>query len=164
MNLRDASILYVALASVFSSVCDHSPAPAPLNAIESVSFLDRGAVVPDPVRTLVTVTRDSIGLIAFQMADTLTAWSSLLAPEDRSRLVSIILTNNLVDSPDPALPPGGTGCVGHQGMEIVFMHDGHFDTLDISGQLWCTGNRVYWPPGLLSLVTLENALVHKYGP
>jgi hypothetical protein len=164
MDLRGASVFCLTSSVLLCAACDLSPQPAPSEPIESVSFLDKGAVVPDPVRTLVTIGRDSISFVAYQTGVMIRTWSSSLAPEDFSHLVTIIRENNLTQSPDPVLPRGATGCVGHQGMEIVFTQDEHLETLIISGTLWCSGNRVYWPPGLLSLVTFEETLVNKYEP
>jgi hypothetical protein len=164
MNPRDSSLSCLVLFLLFGASCDLSHTPTPADEIQSVSFLDKGAVVPDPICTLVTVSQDSIRLAAYQTADTIRAWSSLLVPEDFSHLVTIIRDNNLIGSPDPALPPGVTGCVGHQGMRIVFVQGVRLDTVNISGFLWCTRNRVHWPPGLLSLVSFEDSLINKYKP
>jgi hypothetical protein len=159
-----SKMLPLALPALLCIACNQSTTPGPLENISWVTFLDRGAVVPDPTRTLVVVSQDSISLVTYRTADTMAVWSASLANGDFAHVVSIIQDNNLIGMSDPTLPAGMTGCVGHQGMSIVFKVTSRLDTLNISGLLWCTELRAYWPPGLLSLVTYETDLVDKYAP
>lgn len=164
MNHRFLVLILPLLSACLFGACDSSNDVLPFRVLESVTFIDKGAVVPAPLCTIVTLHQESISFISCQNRDTIAAWSTVMTADDFFHLVSIVRVYNLVKTPDPVLPPGATGCVGHQGMVIEFAADGLLESLTIPGSLWCSRNRIYWPAGLESLVTFENDLVNKYKP
>jgi hypothetical protein len=162
MNVRNLTFTFVLTAFFFPTACKKSNPETPIESIQSVSFLNKGAVVPLPTRTLVSVNQDSITFLATQNGTTINYMSSLVAANDFSHLVSIVTDNNLWGAPDPALPAGQMGCVGTQGMTIVMTKETLVDTLNISGPLFCDSCQRFWPTGLSTLVTFEDSLVGKY--
>ena len=88
------------------------------------------------------------------------SWSSMISPDDFSKLISIVKHFGLQDAPDPVVPQGKMGCDGSRGMTILTTLDGRSDTLNISGLVTCY--RDSWPAGLDSLTRLEMSLVNKY--
>ncbi len=162
MSTRNLTFILALTAFCFPTACKKSNPETPTESILSISFLNKGAVVPLPVRTLVTVNQDSITYLVAQNGATLNYMSSQVSANDFSHLISIVNTNNLWGATDPVLPAGQMGCVGTQGMTIVMSKETLVDTLNISGLLWCDSCQRFWPTGLSALVTFEDSLVGKY--
>jgi hypothetical protein len=156
------SIVLVAPALFVLAACNKSAPVTPGGSAQSVSFLNKGAVVPHPISTSVIVNQYFIKFSSTQNGNTIDSWSSVISAQDFSHLISIINDNNLMETSDPVLPQGVGGCIGHQGMTIVMTMDNNVDTLNISGLLWC--DRSFWPAGLVSLVAFQDSLVEKYKP
>jgi hypothetical protein len=135
----------------------HPPGPAPSGMV--VSFLDKGAVVPDPVSTLVVIRPLRISSLSTQDGTTIHSWYSEIESQEYNRMVSIVQDNHLVGSPDP--PVGSGRCVGAREMLVVMQSYGLVDTLTIAGVVRC--DTTAWPAGLNSLVRMKDALVTKYG-
>jgi hypothetical protein len=164
MHLRIWSMIVLTSALFALAACNKSNPVIPTKVAQCASFLDKGAVVPRPDITLVIVNQDSMSLLSTRDSSTLDSWSSAVSMQDFSHLASIINDNNLMGAPDPVLPPGAAGCVGARGMSVVLIKEDAIDTLDISGLVWCLGNRSYWPAGLEWLVAFKDSLVNKYRP
>ena len=161
MNSKSLSIALIAVFSIFLLAnCSNSTSTSATN--QSISFLDKGAVVPDPVSTLVTVNQQFVEYSTSKSGVVRNSWSSVISPDDFLRLMSIVDHFGLLDAPDPVLPQGVTGCTGGQGIRIVTTRDSRIDTLNISGLIECY--RAYWPAGLDSLIQFEASIVNKYKP
>lgn len=148
----------------FLCACDSSNNPMPSQDSRSVSFVDQGAVVPAPVRTVITVNPDFIFYSSARLDTPLVSWFSKILMQDFTHLIAIVDQYNLMKAPDPALPQGQNGCVGSGAMNIVMVNGGTLDTLNIPGPLRCANLASFWPPGLDSLLAFEESLVKRYRP
>ncbi len=143
--------------------CDRSNNPAPQNW-RSVTFVDQGAVVPAPVRTVVAVDSYSIVYSSTRLDTPLVSWFAHISAQDFAHLIAIVDENNLTSAPDPVLPQGQNGCVGARAMNIIMVNGGSKDTLTIPGPMRCAPLASFWPPGLDSLLAFKESLVTRYKP
>jgi hypothetical protein len=157
------SIIIVFILTLFI-VCKNSNPITPTGTIASVSFLYYGAVIPQPIKTLITFDSYFIRLLSTQNGNTINSWFARISVQEYSRLMSIINNNDLMNASDPVLPQGVFGCVGSGGLSIVMKKESVVDTLYISGPLCCYNLKQYWPSGLDTLLVFEDSLVNKYKP
>jgi hypothetical protein len=132
----------------------------PVELVSYVSFLDQGAVVPDPVSTLVVIDPLTISFRSSQQGVTLTKWINSIDRQDYGHLLSIIEGNRLVGAPDP--PSVSPLCVGVRALIVVISTHDVLDTISIAGVARC--DTTSWPRGLGSLVRFKDSLVGKYSP
>ena len=137
--------------------CKKSEPTELVSPSSSVGFLYYGAVVPNPVSTMITVEQEEIRSVSTQKGVVLSSWSAKIQMADYDHLVSIIDNNNLIGAPDPI---GGRPCVGSGGMSIFVNQHNTVDTINILGIYMC--DRSCWPTGLDSLVVFQDSLVNKY--
>ncbi len=156
------SILLI-VTIVFILSCEKSSTVTPAESSDFVSFLDKGAVVPEPMSTLVTIDRSKIELVSSQNGITINYWSNKISNENYLLLTSIIKNNNLMNVADPT-PSSNPGeiCIGHKGARIIMRLQNTIDTINIPGQVIC--DRLRWPIGLDSLVALKDTLVNMSEP
>ncbi len=150
----------LSIAILMSGGCEESQPPGPATSNMVVSFLDRGAVVPDPVSTLVVIGQLRISSESTQSGVTIHSWESDIESQDYELMTAIVQNNHLVGAPDP--PLGAAPCVGAREMLVIIGTGGLLDTLKIAGVVRC--DTTTWPAGLSSLLRLKGALVAKYGP
>jgi hypothetical protein len=158
------SIGIVLTSGTFLFACDSPNNPLPSQDSRSVSFVDQGAVVPAPVRTVVTVNPDFIFYASARLDTPLVSWFSKILAQDFAHLTAIVEQYNLTKAPDPALPQGQNGCVGSRAMNIVMVNGATQDTLTIPGPMRCANLSSLWPAGLDSLLAFEESLVQRYRP
>ena len=144
--------------------CESSNDPTPSQNSRSVTFVDQGAVVPAPVRTVVAVDSYFIVYSSARLDTPLVWWSAHISAQDFAQLIAIVDQNNLAKAPDPVLPQGQNGCVGARAMNIIMVSGDSQDTLTIPGPLRCASLASVWPPGLDSLLGFEKSLVVRYKP
>ncbi|MGD0337966.1 MAG: hypothetical protein ABSB78_04195 [Bacteroidota bacterium] len=150
--------IFLSLVVVLGS-CKKSEPTEPVKSTSYVSFLDKGAVVPQPVSTLVTVDQEDIIFVSSQNGVTISSWSAKIQSQEYNHMISLINNNKLVGAPDPT---GSSLCVGAQALIIVIKEDNITDTLNIAGVYRC--DKSCWPMGLDSLVAFKDSLVDKYKP
>ncbi len=150
---------FLTLTLLLFGSCEESESPGPGSSDMIVSFLDRGAVVPDPVSTLVVIGRLRISSESTQGGVTIHSWESEIENQDYELMTAIVQDNHLVGAHDPSV--GAHPCVGAREMLVIFGAGGLLDTLNIAGMARC--DTTTWPAGLNSLVRLKDALVTKYG-
>ncbi len=150
---------FLLLTLLLLGSCEESQSPGPASSDMIVSFLDRGAVVPDPVSTLVVIGRLRISSESTQGGVTIHSWVSEIESQDYELMTAIVQGNHLVGAPDPSL--GDHPCVGAREFLVVIEAGGLLDTLKIAGVARC--DTTTWPAGLSSLVRLKDAFVTKYG-
>ena len=122
-----------------------------------VTFLDKGAVVPNFLSTTVIINSESIEYLRSQSGDIIEQWSQQIQPVDFTSVQEIIADYGLVCTDDIT---GYGGCVGWRGMAITIDRTDRSHTFDIMGSV-CIGQ---WPEGVRALVDLESELVTKYRP
>jgi hypothetical protein len=149
---------------IFLCSCDSSNNPFPPQGSRSVTVVDQGAVVPAPIKTTVAVNSHFIVYSSARLDTPLVWWSSHISAEDFAHLIAIVDEYDLMNAPDPTLPPGEEGCVGARAMNIIMINGDKQDTLTIPGPLRCPNLASFWPAGLDSLLEFEGSLVRKYQP
>jgi len=145
---------------LFLGSCEESQPSGPTESVSFISFLDKGAVVPDPVSTLDVIDSEYIVEISSQSGSVFGSWFSRIESRDYSQLASVVQINHLFGAPDPPIVSGR--CEGARGLIVVIAADGLVDTLEIAGVVRC--DTTSWPAGLSSLVSLKDKLVKKYRP
>ncbi len=150
----------LSIAVLLFAGCEESQPPGPATTNMVVSFLDRGAVVPNPVSTLVVIGELRISSESTQGGVTIHSWESDIESQDYELMTAIVQNNHLVGAPDP--PLGAAPCLGAREMLVIIETGGLLDTLKIAGVVRC--DTTTWPAGLNSLLRLKDALVAKYGP
>lgn len=150
---------FLFLALLLLGGCEESQSPGPASSDMVVSFLDRGAVVPNPVSTLVVIGRLRISSESTQGGVAIHSWESEIEQQDYEQMTAIVQSNHLIGAPDPSI--GASPCVGASEMLVIFGVGGLLDTLKIAGVARC--DTTTWPAGLNSLVRFKDALVAKYG-
>ncbi len=158
------SIGTVLTFGTFLCACDSPNSPLPPQDLRSVSFVDQGAVVPAPIRTVVTVNSDFILYTSARLDTPLVSWFSKILAQDFAHLIAIVDQYNLTKAPDPDLPQGQNGCVGSRAMNILMVNGATQDTLTIPGPMRCANLSSFWPAGLDSLLAFEESLVRRYKP
>jgi hypothetical protein len=139
--------------------CKKSEPTEPVIPISFISFLYYGAVVPNPISTLITVEPEEIKSALSQNGVVISSWSAKIQNQEYNHLISIIDNNKLIGAPDPV---GGRLCVGSAGMSVFIKENNIIDTINIAGLYYC--DKSCWPTGLDSLVAFEDSLVNKYKP
>ncbi len=152
--------MIIAFMVLLLGSCEESQPSGPAAPGTFVGFLDRGAVVPDPVSTQVVIELEGIFVVSTQGGATIHSWHSAIERQEYDQMVSIVQDNHLFGAPDPTIGP--RMCVGARELVIVIGADGMVDTLTVAGVSRC--DTTTWPVGLGSLVGLKNALVTKYSP
>jgi hypothetical protein len=157
--MHDRLILMAIIVSmaIILGGCKKSEPTEPVKSTSYISFLDKGAVVPQPVSTLVTIDQENITFVSSQNGVAISSWSTKMQTPDYTHLISIINNNNLIGAPDPI---GSSLCVGAQAIIILIKENSTVDTINIAGVLRC--DKSCWPAGLDSLVTFKDSLVNKY--
>ena len=129
------------------------------NGIQGVTFLDKGAVVPNPVSTTVSIDSNSINYSQTQSGVNIGGWSKQIQFSDYTSIQKVIADNKLYEAGD-VVSPGQPACTGAKGMTIKITNVNNVHPFDIDGGILC--DRTQWPVGVRDLVTLEEALVVKY--
>lgn len=160
MHHRVITLALLSSIAPWLESCEESHPTQPVTAGMVISFLDRGAVVPDPISTLVIIRALLISSESKQAGVTIRSWDSEIESAEYDRIVSIVQDNHLVGAPDPSA--GARPCVGAREMLVVINAEGILDTLKIAGVVRC--DTTTWPAGLNSLINLQSALVEKYSP
>ena len=149
------------VASIILSCNDHSDDSNDSNNIpvSEVSFVDKGAVVPNPVSTTVTITPDSIEYVKSQTNTIIEEWSNPIEASDFDSAQRIINEYDLFNGSDITLTEGQMPCAGWQGMTVMLVGTNTTHTINIPGSV-CS--RDQWSEGIRALVELKEDLVEKY--
>jgi hypothetical protein len=156
---RIISLLTILVSLIVLGSCKKAEPTEPVTSVSSVNFLYYGAVVPNPISTLVTIEPDDITSVSSENGVVLSSWSAKIQVAEYNHLNSIIDNNKLIGAPDPI---GSQQCVGSRGMSIFIKENTVVDTINIAGIYMCgssCGNI-----GLDSLIAFEDSLVNKYKP
>jgi hypothetical protein len=130
--------------------------------LQEVTFVDKGAVVANPISTTVSIDPNSIKYSQSQSDKVTNEWSKHILFSDYTSVRKVISDNKLYESED-VVPSSQFPCMGSQGMTIRIKKDNNVHSFDIVGGAYC--NRSQWPSGVRELVDLKDALVEKYtGP
>lgn len=127
--------------------------------VSQVSFVDYGAVVPNPISTTVTISPNSIVYTSTQSGNIIEQWSNQIEAADFDSIQQIINEYSLFYSNDITLASGQEPCEGSGGMTISMNGVDISHTINIAGTV-CS--RDQWPEGIHSLVDLKDSLVEKY--
>ncbi len=127
--------------------------------IQEVTFEDKGAVVPNPLITTVSMDSGSIRYSESQSDQVIGEWSKPIEIADFRSVRTIISDNKLYMSED-VLPSGQFPCLGSHEMTISIRKDNNIHSFTIDGGVYC--DRSQWPSGVRELVELKDTLVEKY--
>jgi hypothetical protein len=149
------------LAGILVGCNDHSDDSKDSNTIpvSEVSFVDKGAVVPNPVSTTDTITPDSIEYVKSQSNTIIEEWSKPIESSDFDSVQRIINEYDLFNGSDIILAEGQMPCAGWQGMTVTLVGTNTTHTINIPGSV-CSRDR--WTEGVRALVELKEDLVEKY--
>lgn len=128
-------------------------------SVTRVTFLEKGAVVPDPISTTVIIRPDSIKSYDSESGVVSNQWSSQILASEFSAIQEVITENDLFHSED-VTSNGQHSCLGMQGTIITINKSGISHSFEIKWDVIC--NDEYWPEGVRELVNLEKQLVAKY--
>jgi hypothetical protein len=121
-------------------------------------FVDKGAVVPEPVETSVAVDPERISGTSTQNGVVFGTWSTKLDGSDYEHLLRIATDSMLFRGPEPQF---GSGlCVGARDLVVYITINGLADTIIVPGGKRC--KNIEWPAGLRSLVAFKDSLITKY--
>ncbi len=141
---------------------DDSDDPDPeVMTIDGVTFLDKGAVVPEPVTTTVIMTSGAIEHVSYQSGKVIDRWSQEIESSDFDSIEKIIQDYNLFQRGDVEPGEGQEPCVGWDGMTVTINGSGSAHSFDISGNA-CYDDQ--WPDGVRVLIDRKEELVEKYQP
>ena len=152
----------VVLVATLITGCDDTQPTQLIEPIDSrnyISFFDRGAVVPDAVKTMVVFDREQICSVSSRGEYPPRIWSRKLDGRDYDQMLSIVENNHLIGGADASLP--NELCVGGRGFLVVITVEGVADTINVPGGAACDTST--WPVGLEELVDLKDDLIEKYG-
>ena len=121
-------------------------------------FVDKGAVVPEPVETSVAVEPQRISGTSTQSGVVISSWSAKLDGQDHVQLMRFATDSMLFRGPEPTFGPGS--CDGARELIVYITIDGLADTITVPGMKRC--GSIAWPSGLRSLVSFKDDLVTKY--
>jgi hypothetical protein len=158
MGRLEFSIVGVMVVVLVQVGCKDSSPTQPPGDKSFVMVVDKGAVVPDPVETLVVVEPEKISGASMQNGVASSTWSSKIDSQDYIRLVRFAIDSLLFRGPEPQFGPGS--CEGARELVVYITIDGLADTITVPGFKRC--NSITWPAGLRSLVSFKDALVTKY--
>jgi hypothetical protein len=127
--------------------------------ITQVTFVDKGAVVPDPISTTVIIKSDSIEYLSTQSGNIINQWSKQIQSSEFNSVQQLIDNYNLFYSDDITLGNGQSPCEGWQGMTITMDGTDSSHTINIMGDV-CA--REQWSEGVHALFDLKDELVTKY--
>jgi hypothetical protein len=130
-----------------------------VTGIQGVTFIDKGAVVPNPITTTVSINSNSINYSQTQPGSIISEWSKQIQFSEYTSVRKVISDNKLYESGN-VLPSGQSTCIGTRGMTIIITKDNIVHPFDIDGGIFC--DKTQWPVGVRNLVNLEDALVAKY--
>ena len=149
------------MAGVLLSCNDNSDDSKDSNTVpvSEVRFVDKGAVVSNPVSTTVTIKPDSIEYAQSQSNTVIEAWSNQIEASDFDSVQQIIDVYDLFNGSDITLAEGQMPCLGWQGMTVALVGTNTTHTINIPGSV-CS--RDQWSEGVRALVELKEDLVEKY--
>lgn len=126
--------------------------------IQTMTFVDKGAVAEYPTITTITIDQNSITKTEAQSGVIFGKWTKEILMADYISLRNIITDKNLMNESDITLAPGQEGCSGWRGMAITIQTDGphHFD---IDGAA-CDMSK--WPAGVHDLVIMKDSIAAAY--
>lgn len=127
--------------------------------IQGVTIVDKGAVVPNPISTTVSIDSSSIKYSQSQSDQIINGWSKKIQFADYTSVRKVISDNKLYMN-DNVLPTDQFPCMGSHGMTISIEKDNSVHSFDIAGGIYCNRNK--WPSGVRDLVNLKDTLVDKY--
>jgi len=127
--------------------------------IQRVSIIDKGAVVPKPITTTVTIDLTNIKYSQSQAGQIIGGWTNLIQSDDYSNVQKIVGDNNLFESGN-ITSEAPTMCVGGSGITITKKKNDNDHTFDINSDMLC--DRAKWPAGVRDLVNLKDTLVAQY--
>ncbi|MGB5218111.1 MAG: hypothetical protein WBN66_07415 [Smithella sp.] len=161
MRLNYLFVALLLIAGIFVGCNDHSDDSKDSNTIpvSEVSFVDKGAVVPNPVSLTVTITPDSIEYVKSQTNTVIEEWSNPIEASDFDSVQRIIDVYDLFNGSDITLAEGQIPCTGWQGMTVTLVGADTTHTINIPGSV-CS--RDQWSEGVRALVELKDDLVEKY--
>ena len=122
MTGRTICLVAIAYGVFFGGGCKEPQPIQPIDSRTYFSFLDKGAVVPEPVETVVAIDRDDILSITSQNGVPIRTWSRKIDSRDYILLVSVVENNGLLGAPDVRLTTNP--CVGMQELVVVIAFDG----------------------------------------
>jgi hypothetical protein len=128
-------------------------------SIQGVTFVDKGAVVPNSISTTVSIDSKLIKYSQSQSDQIINGWSKQIQFADYTSVRKVISDNKLYNSED-VLPSSQIPCMGSNGMTIRIEKDNSVHSFDIAGGAYC--DRSQWPSGVRDLVDLKDTLVTKY--
>ena len=134
------TILALIILSFFFGCSGHNDAA---NAKQDVTIVYKGAVVPNPVSTTVSLDPYFINYSRTQTGAIIDSWSKPIQASDFAAVWKIIDDNKLYDQGDVLPVLGGPLCVGSQGMNVKISKDNSVHSFDISGGIVC--DRAQWP-------------------
>lgn len=161
MKLNYLFVALLLVAGFLLSCNDHSDDSSDSNniSVSEVSFVDKGAVVPDPVSTTVTIRPDSIEYVKSQSNTVIEEWSNQIEASDFDLVQQTIDQYDLFNSNDITLSEVQMPCLGWKGMAITLIGPNTTHAINISGSV-CS--RDQWSEGVHALVDLKDDLVEKY--
>jgi hypothetical protein len=172
MKILHLIILLLVLSCTFT--CHDEAAKAGDVSINQIIFTNNGPNIPDPVRTIVVFSPDSIDYSQLQSGNILKLWHKEIEPTDFDSIEQIINEYTLCKSEDVVLPysldkiesvpplllRARVGCLasGWRGMEITIEAEYLKHSFKIYGSV-CHED---WPIGVQILVTRRDELIKKY--
>ena len=161
MRLNYLFVVLLLVAGFLLSCNEHSDDSKDSSTIpvSEVIFVDKGAVVPNPVSTAVTITPNSIEYVKSQSNTVIEEWSNPIEASDFDSVQEIIDVYDLFNGTDITLAEGQMPCAGWQGMTVTLVGADTSHTINIPGSV-CS--RDQWSEGVRALVELKEDLVEKY--
>ncbi|MBN1665293.1 MAG: hypothetical protein JW943_16990 [Deltaproteobacteria bacterium] len=156
MKLKQLGVIFLLGVCVLLG-CNTSDDPVHVS-VTQVTFVDNGAVVPNPVVTTVTIKPDSIEYARSQSGAVIEQWSKQIESSDFDSLRQPIDVYGLFESADVTLAEGQFPMVGWRGMTITISRTDGSHTITISGSV----SRTQWPQGIQELVNIKDELLEKY--
>lgn len=124
----------------------------------NVVFINRGAVVPDPVVSTVTIDPFAITYNDSQSGNIINYWFKPLLEDEFDSLKELIERYDLLNADDVTLADGQEPMCGWQGMTIIIFLNDDVHSIDICGEV----NQEQWPKGIKALIALKDQIYEKY--
>ncbi len=151
-------IIPILFLSLLISGCGSDGADSNNSEVTTVTLMDKGASVPNPVSTTVRIDSQTIHLLQQQSGETKNEWSNSIQSGDFVILQQVISDHRLMESAD--VLPGSNLCTGWNGMTVTLEKGNITHVINVSG-VACSRD---WPEGIQELLTTEATLLQKYQP
>lgn len=135
---------------------------------QSLTIVDNGTVVPEPLRTTLTISADgSIDFLSetVHIDNTVTTvdhWTGDLSQTDLAALTTLITTNSLNTQSDVDLPSGEEACAGASSLDVSLETSTTTNDFSISGTVRCNDTLI--PAGVQALLDKTDEFETTYNP